>query len=197
MEYQDEKLAEIKRKKCVIEHSNIKGNGMYINNQFIKFHQIEILDSIVMYMPEEFIDMPETVISMKYPSTNRPKVIKTSLTTTTNFCFNLFPEQVTKENAGEYAMQLKEVIKKVNPSFRFLEEHEEVNEQGDVIEMFDFISYGMDEQIYNMMCLIPLHNGTLQAIFNCLDRESEDWKEAAWKAFLTVEERDSKKRDGR
>lgn len=51
--------------------------------------------------------------------------------------------------------------------------------------MFDFKSYGIDEQMYNMMCTISFHGGILHGIFNCLDRDSEDWKEVAWQVFQT------------
>lgn len=187
MEYEDEKIIALKKQMRNLTDTNIRESGIYIQDQYIKFNQIFIFDEISIYLPEDFIDIPEMVKTMKYPSENRPAVIKTSLDTSVNFSFNML-EKINSEQVKELAGQLKSTINKMNPSFTFYEEWEGETLQDNKIRMFDFKSYGLDEQIYNMMCLIPLKNGTLHGIFNCLDRDSEDWKEVAWKVFLTTKE---------
>lgn len=188
MEYQDTKIAALKSKKRTLDFSDIKGKGVYIDNQFIKFQEISIFQQISIYLPEDFVEMPDVVKIMKYTSGNRPEVIKTSLDTTVNFAFNLFEDQIGEHEIKEFAGQLKGVIKTVNPSVRMLEERKGFTIQNRAIEMFDFISSGVDDQLYNMMCFIPFSDGTLHVIFNCLNKDSEDWKEIAWQAILTLEE---------
>jgi len=192
MEYQDEKIAMLKKQSRKINNLNIKNDGVYVNDKFIRFQVTELFDGITIYLPEDFIDMPEEVKMMKYPSKNQPQIIKTSLSSTVNFAFNLFAMKMNQGDVGEHIAQLKGTIKNMNPSFRFLEERQDALGENGLIKMFDFISYGIDEQIYNMMCLIPLSCGTLHAIFNCLIRDSEEWKEIAWQALLTLKENDVK-----
>ena len=188
MDYHDEKLVALKLKKHALKHTDIKKDGIYVNDEFIKFQLTEVIEDIALYLPETFIEMPEDIAVIKYPSSNRPQIIKTSLKTDVNFTFNLFPEVISQEEAQAYITLQKEMIKKTNPAFRFIEEREGMTQQERTVVMFDFISYGLDDQFYNMMCLVPLHCGALQMNFNCLDRDCEEWKEAVWQAFLTIEE---------
>ena len=194
MEYEDEQLAALKKQARSNQAVNIKEQGVYIGEEFINFQPVHILEKISIYLPETFIEMPEEIKKVKYPSANRPEIIKTSLNTNVNFAFNWMDKRSFVNQEEELALQLKAVLLKTNPSFVFYEEDEQKTSGGNTIRTFDFKSYGIDEQMYNMMCIISFSGGTLHGIFNCLDRDSEDWKKVLGQVFQSVVEFDEEEK---
>ncbi|MTK06693.1 MAG: hypothetical protein F8N38_06385 [Hungatella sp.] len=188
MEYEDEQLAALKKQVRINQEISIKEQGVYIGEEYINFQPVNILDKISIHLPETFIDMPEEIKKMKYPSDNRPEVIKTSLNTNVNFAFNWLDKKNYINQEEDLVLQLKSVLLRTNPSFVFYEESEHKTSGGNTVRTFDFKSYGIDEQMYNMMCIITFHGGTLHGVFNCLDRDSDDWKKIAGQVFQSAEE---------
>jgi hypothetical protein len=185
MEYDDEQIIAVKKQMKALQTANIKEQGIYIGEEYFKFQSVHIFDNVSIYLPESFIEMPDKIRKMKYPSDNRPDVIKTNLNTNINFAFNWLENLNCINQGEELSGQIKDVLIKTNPSFVFYEDRNGKTYSGNIIKMFDFKSYGIDEQMYNMMCTISFHGGILHGIFNCLDRDSEDWKEVAWQVFQT------------
>ncbi|WP_313260166.1 hypothetical protein [Lacrimispora sp.] len=185
MEYDDEQIIAVKKQMKALQTANLKEQGIYIGEEYFKFQSVHIFDNVSIYLPESFIEMPDKIRKMKYPSDNRPDVIKTNLNTNINFAFNWLDNLNCINQGEELSGQIKDVLIKTNPSFVFYEERNGKTYSGNIIKMFDFKSYGIDEQMYNMMCTISFHGGILHGIFNCLDRDSEDWKEVAWQVFQT------------
>ncbi|MDR7810498.1 hypothetical protein [Lacrimispora sp.] len=185
MEYDDEQIIAVKKQMKALQTANIKEQGIYIGEEYFKFQSVHIFDNVSIYLPESFIEMPDKIRKMKYPSDNRPDVIKTNLNTNINFAFNWLENLNCINQGEELSGQIKDVLIKTNPSFVFYEDRNGKTYSGNKIKMFDFKSYGIDEQMYNMMCTISFHGGILHGIFNCLDRDSEDWKEVAWQVFQT------------
>lgn len=188
MEYQDEKIAELKKQLRRQKYTDIKGEGVFINNQLVKFGARTVNDRVELYIPEAFIDMPEEIKLMKYPSVSRPQCIYTSLDGSVNFAFSLIDQSTPDSQVVSLTAQMMEVIHKSNPAAVFDQEASELLVSGHPICMFDFKSYGIDEQMYNMSCFTPLSSGTLHCTFSCVDGDSEDWKDVAWKAFKTIRE---------
>jgi hypothetical protein len=185
MEYDDEQIIAVKKQMKALQTANLKEQGIYIGEEYFKFQSVHIFDNVSIYLPESFIEMPDKIRKMKYPSDNRPDVIKTNLNTNINFAFNWLENLNCINQGEELSGQIKDVLIKTNPSFVFYEDRNGKTYSGNIIKMFDFKSYGIDEQMYNMMCTISFHGGILHGIFNCLDRDSEDWKEVAWQVFQT------------
>lgn len=188
MEYEDEKIAELKKELRRQKYTHIKGEGIFINRQFTKFCLRAINDDVGLYIPEEFIDMPEEIQLMKFPSVNRPQRIFTSLDGSVNFAFSIVDYQIPDTQIESLAEQMEEVIRKSNPAAIFYQDDQSTLVSGRTICMFDFKNYGIDEQMYNMLCFTSLNHGTLHGTFICLDRDADDWKEAAWEAFKTITE---------
>lgn len=143
---------------------------------------------VKLYIPEEFIDMPMEIQLMKFPSVSRPQRIFTSLDSSVNFTFSLVEQYISDEQIEVLAKQMKEIIRKSNPAAVFYQEKIELLACGHIISMFEFKNFGVDEQMYNMVCFTPLSCGTLHGTFICLDRDSGEWKDMAWEAFKTISE---------
>lgn len=188
MEYEDEKIAELKKELRRQKYTDIKGKGVFIKGQFIKFGLRAINDNVELHIPEDFIDMPEEIQHMKFPSVSRPKRIFTSLDGSVNFAFSIVDNQIPDNQIESLTGQMEKVIRKSNPAAVFYMDALESLASGRPICMFDFKSFSVDEQMYNMVCFTPLSCGTLHGTFICLDRDSGDWKNIAWEAFKTISE---------
>nr|WP_317358984.1 hypothetical protein [uncultured Tyzzerella sp.] len=186
-EFLDEKILEMKNIKNKLENTNIK-NGVYIKEEFVKFEEFKLFNnSMSVFLPNSFIDLPENMKKVKYPSEHRPQIIKTSLDTSVNFCFSLLPLPIKNEQTKEAIKQFKTIIKRVNPAYIFYDLKEE--QIGDkTVSWFDFKSYGVDFPMYNIMYIIPIRNKVMQGVFNCLYKDIDEWKEYAMQVIKSIKE---------
>lgn len=59
MEYKDEKIAMLRKELHRQKYTDIKGEGVFINEKFTKFCLKAVNNDVELYIPEEFIHMPE------------------------------------------------------------------------------------------------------------------------------------------
>lgn len=192
MEHRYEKIVVSKKEKYRLKYTEIIGESVFINDKFENFALRKVNDNVQIYIPEEFIDMPEKIKCMKFPSVYRPQRIFTSQDGSVNFAFSLVDTQTPDNQIGLLAMQMKTIIGISNPATVFYLEECECLVSGHPICMFDFKNFGVDGQMYNMDCFTPLSCGTLHATFICQSQDAEDWKYAAWAAFKTISEINTK-----
>ena len=189
MNYIDEEIIELKKIKRNQEYRDIRGDGIFIHDHLTRFVPNVIFEQLELYLPEDFIKMPDEFAALKYPSVNLPQKILTSLDGRTNFAFNLFTETpVPAEDVDKLAKKMKTMLQHSNPSLVFEWEESGVLSDSRLVEMFDYRSYGVDEKLYNMMCFASFPCGILHGIFNCLESEAEQWQGAAWQVFLSLRE---------
>lgn len=185
--YLDETILEMKNLKNKEESNNIK-DGVYIKNEYMEFEEIELFEkSMNILFPKSFIDLPENMKKIKYPSEQRPQIIKTSLDTSVNFGFSLLPLPIKNEQTKEALKQFKTVLKRVNPAYVFYDfKEEKIGEK--TISWFDFKSYGVDFPMYNIMYILPIRNKVMHGIFNCLYKDIDEWKEYAFQVIKSIKE---------
>lgn len=190
--YLDETILEMKSLKYKEENIHIE-NGVYIKNEYIEFEEIKLFEeSMSIFLPKSFIDLPESMKKIKYPSEQRPQIIKTSLDTSVNFGFSLLPLPIRNEQTKDAIKQFKTVLKRVNPAYVFYDfKEEKIGEK--TISWFDFKSYGVDFPMYNIMYIIPIRNKVMHGIFNCLYKDVDEWKEYALQSIKTIKEIEEEK----
>lgn len=175
MEFLDEQIIEIRNKNRKISLEN----GVFIKGEFVEFEEVKLFDKkMSILLPKTFIDMPKKIALIKYPSNQRPQVIKTDLLGATNFAFNLFDQPVTTKQLPEVVKTFKNMIQKVNPANIFYEEKTEPLEDG-MVSWFDFKGYAIDEQIYYIYYVTVIDGKLLHGIFNCMMKDLEEYKEIA------------------
>lgn len=161
--------------------------GYYIDGKLETFTKADIFEEqFRVYIPDSFVDMPAQVKELKYTSSFRPKVIKTNLDCSVNFAYSILdnPDNLTGEDA---AKSFRAVLAQTNPAITFKSFFTE-RTRGDLeVSCFEFISFGLDDHIYNLICLISFHGHLLQGIFNCLERDMYDWEKAAKEVFINIE----------
>lgn len=189
MEYFDEDILEAKLELEKQRHTTLD-TGIYAGDELITFVQITLPNSkIRMFLPEQFIVMPDIVKDVKYPSKDAPDYIITSLSSMVNFGFNILPVFLETEDIKEMSSQFQKALHNVNPSIR-IKNHENdlVTYRGNEMCWFDFKGYAIDGQNYNRMYLVRMRNNVLHGVFNCPMQYKEQWEDIVEQCFLSIEE---------
>jgi len=154
--------------------------GLYANNEFLEFKRKEVLDGkLSLMMPCNFAIMSAEHTNMKFPSEDRPQEIWTSPDTATNFGISHFSEMDLEEDyVKENADEMKNALKKLNPAMEFYQEGTEKLEDF-TIAWFDYKSFGLDHDMYNIMFLASVDGKALHGVFICLYSEYTLWSEIA------------------
>ncbi len=190
MDFLDEEIMEFRKSAKKSKYNSLE-TGMYIKDRLIHFKETHVLsDKVSVMLPEGLTDMPLGIAKIKYPSEQRPQVIMTSDDGTVNFTFSLYDTEFNERQIEDALGQFKAVIRKVNPAFIF---YDFVVESDKALGWFDFKSYGLDEQIYNVMYLLPVEGKLMHGIFNCLYRDILEWKEPVHQIMMSVTDLTQKK----
>ena len=185
MEYYDEQIV----KALHIQRRDTFGSiddGLYINNELIRFNKTLLFNNRVSVMlPENFVPMLPEIVEVKYFSGKRPDEIYTSLDMSVNFTYTDLGISGNDEDTRLAAGLIKQIIRNANPGYEFFEENEDIEKEV-IINRFDFKSYGIDDEAYNIMYLASTGNSLIQGTFNCLYRDRIEWKRAALEVIKTV-----------
>ena len=185
MEYYDEQIV----KALHIQRRDTFGSideGLYINNELIHFNKTLLFNGRVSVMlPENFVPMLPEIAEIKYFSGKRPDEIYTSLDMSVNFTFTDLGISGNDEDTRLAVGLIKQIIRNANPGYEFFEENEDIEKEV-IINRFDFKSYGIDDEAYNIMYLASTGNSLIQGTFNCLYRDRIEWKRAALEVIKTV-----------
>lgn len=178
--YFDEQILRMRRNEKSAEKSLLE-QGVFIGTQYYEFSRVRIIDyRISVLLPNTFIDLPEEMAKMKYPS--RPQVIKSSLDTTANFTFRWFPDESFSSERTDRAMQkFRTFLTKMNPSITVMRTGLERLETERLVWL-QYRSQAVDEEIFNIAFLTPIANRMLFGSFNCRYNQYEDW----WSAMQSV-----------
>lgn len=78
------------------------------------------------------------------------------------------------------------VLKRTNPAIIFLDLFENTLECGSAISGFSFTSFGLDTNIYNIICLLPVHDLLVECIFNCAESDVSNWENVAKDVLFNI-----------
>lgn len=189
MEYFDEEIINAKWELERLKHTTLE-TGIYVGDELITFTKITLPDTeISMYLPEQFIIMPDMIKEMKYPSWNAPDFVITSLDSMVNFGFNVLPVVLETGDTKIMSRQFQNALTNVNPSIKIKNHISDVTtDQGNEMSWFDFKGYTLDGQNYNRMYIVKMKNTVLHGIFNCPMQFKDEWESAVEQCFGTVEE---------
>lgn len=162
-------------------------DGYYISGKLETFTKaIYFNDSVSIYTPSSFIDMPDEIKEIKYPTSFRPDIIKINLAGDINFSFSLLEES---ENADVETLvgDFVNLLSKAHKGIKFLDTEKLNKEDCIEIHCFDFILPGIDEKIYHIVGMGKTDRKIIQLIFNCREHSSNAWKKAATDIFQNIE----------
>lgn len=188
MEYMDEKILESRKELERQQHTTLE-TGIYVDDELITFSRTSLPDShIQMFLPNQFIIMPDKVKAVKYPSKEAPDWIVTSLDSSVNLCFNILPVVLAAGDTKEMGAQFQTAIRNVNPSIKIGEQTETVTDGGNEISWFEFLGFTLDGQSYHRMYIVRMRNTALHGIFNCPLKDKNQWGGIVEKCFASIKE---------
>ena len=151
-------------------------DGHYISGKLETFTKaLYFNDSVSIYTPSSFIDMPDEIKEIKYPTSFRPEIIKTNLAGDINLSLSLL-EEGKDADVETLQSDLRSLLSKAHKGIKFLEA-KKLNKEGFVeMNCFDFILPGIDEKIFHMMGMGKTDRQIIQVIFNCREPDANAWK---------------------
>lgn len=194
MEYLDEQIIKQRQRQKNAEGDIYSEDGVLIGGDMVKFRECRLFqEKVSLWLPESFVDMPMKIARVKYPSEQRPQIIKTDLLGSTNFAFNLFDKPIKPTQMKSAADGMRDIIKKVNPANVFYEDG--VEPLGDTqLAWFEFKGHGIDTQIYNIVYITSIGGKLLHGIFNCAIADRDEWRGPAFQVIRSIKDRTAEER---
>lgn len=185
MDYLDEKMMELQKIKLREEYCTLE-TGFFVKDEIVKFNRVKFPEiKISVMLPTSFVTMPSDMARMKYTSEFRPNIIHTSLDTSVNFTFTLTAESLAPNQTKSVMNSMQIALQRLNPSILFFDrKQEQIGEN--TFYWFDYKSYAIDDQLYNIMFGVSICGHFLHCGFNCRFREKDEWKDAAVQVIKSI-----------
>ena len=175
--YYDKQIIPLKVRSSEAESMSLD-TGYYIEGRLETFSKGQYFDDLLsIHIPESFIDMPDEIKEIKYPTNFRPEIIKTNLAGDVNLSISLLKVGEDME-IKTLVTDFKNLLAKAHNGIKFLEYDEFDNEGCVKMYCFDFIIPGIDERIYHKTGLGKIGRETVQVMFNCREPLAWTWKKA-------------------
>ncbi len=182
----DEKILEFRRRARKERYNSLE-TGMYIKDELVQFERVELFQKrLSIIIPTSFVNLPPNLTKIKYSSEQRPQVIKTSLDTTVNIGLSILDAKILPEQVGMLCDQAKAALKRLNPAYVFYENGVELENMP--LGWFEFKSYGLDSNIFNLMFVTIAGGKMVHGIFNCNYDDTIEWREAARQMIHSIRE---------
>lgn len=191
-EFFDEKILEYRKRARKEKYCSLE-TGMYIKDELVQFERKTLFqDKMSILMPTSFVDLPTNLAKIKYISEQRPQIIKTSLDTTVNLGFSMPDLEIYPEQIETLCKQTKSALERVNPAIVFYEGQIESDLP---LGWFEFKSYGIDSNVYNLMFITIVDKKMLHGIFNCNFDDALEWRDAARQMMCTIKDISKEEKD--
>ena len=175
--YYDKQIIPLKVRNSEAEAMSLD-TGYYIEGRLETFSKEKYFDDLLsIYIPESFIDMPDEIKEIKYPTYFRPEIIKTNFAGDVNLSISLLKVGEDME-IKTLVTDFRNLLAKAHNGINFLEYDEFDNDGFVKMYCFDFIIPGIDERIYHKTGLGKIGRETVQVMFNCREPLAWTWKKA-------------------
>jgi len=165
---------------------DIRNGPIKIGDRYYEFEETEFFEEkLKMYIPKDFEDMSIPARKFKYPSENRPEIIKCNEKGNTCITLKIINSPLDEESVRKLKDGMKVIIKKTNPANVFYEDGVlEVDSKN--IGFFEFKGYAIDDSLYNLMFFLEFEGKTLMGTFSCIYKECQEWRDIAFQVINTV-----------
>ncbi|VBB09028.1 Hypothetical protein LUCI_4314 [Lucifera butyrica] len=187
-EYTDEQIRRVINQ--VEEQQEINNQNIYegvrINDQQYTFQDTAFFaERLTIPIPITFVDMPAELAKIKYPSGDRPQIIKTDETGSVNITLSLIPNQINDEHIPEVKDGIKTIFKRLNPAYLFLDEGVETID-GKPVGYFEFKSPALDRPLFNLMFVLEIEHNVMMGNFSCPYDDHAAWRPIARQIMNSV-----------
>jgi len=132
-------------------------------------------DKVEVLLPSEFEIMSEDMLTVKYPSGNRPTLVYTNESGTVNLAANHTVNQMTLAQLPGALGAFTQQFEQIYPTAQwYRKEMTKINERDFVV--LELITPAVDTEIYNLMFVTSLDGRMLMFSFNCTTDLLGEWK---------------------
>lgn len=165
---------------------DIRNDPVKIGSRYYEFEEIKFFnEKLKIYIPKDFEDMPEADREFKYPSENRPDIIKCNEKGNTHITLKITDKTLDEEYLKKLKDEIKIMIRSTNPMNVFYEDGVlEVNFKN--IGFVEFKSYTVDEPLCNLMFFFEFEGKALMGTFSCPYAEYEEWRDIAFQVIKNI-----------
>lgn len=150
--------------------------GIYFEDELLEFVEVCIFKKAGVLIPAAFQDMTPEEARKKYPSEQRPQIIKTNKSGSVNFAFNLLEQKLEEEQLEAVLQDFLRVMKRLHPTNICLNmESGRKNERYTPYASMEFTSTAINENLYNMIVISPIEEELLMMLFNCPFEQRTEW----------------------
>lgn len=156
-----------------------------IHKKRVCFRWFPLFDGLFrILLPENFMQMPETVAKIRYISSYRPSVIFTGPNYDENFGFHLL--EYKNAALDRLIQQMRDAVLRHAPETVV---YDEGRVESAVMEgrWFEYKNFTVDEETYNMQFLIHSTSNLLVGTFNCRMIYYDEWKPLVLKLLGMIE----------
>jgi len=184
--YIDEKIIPIKVSNTDESQQSLE-EGYYISGRLETFSREKYFEGLVSaYVPDSFINMPDEVKEIKYPTNFRPDIIKTNLSGDIDLSFSLLTN-VEKIDVEVMAVDFINLLRKSHKGVK-LGDLNYLSKEGFMeIIYFDFTLMGVDERLYHLIAMGEVNEKVLQVTFNCRENDIYKWQRAVMDIVGSIE----------
>ncbi|VBB07143.1 Hypothetical protein LUCI_2387 [Lucifera butyrica] len=186
--YVDEKIRHIVNQLEEQEEINSQSiyEGVIVNDEKYEFAEQSFFDDrLKIYIPTVFEDMPAEWARLKYPSEDRPQVIKTDQTGEINITLSYISNDIDEEAIPEIKDLVKMLLRKQNPSYLFVGEGVE-NVAEKTAAFMEFKSPTMGEPLYQYRFFLEMERSVIMGIFSCPFAVYKAWQPIARQIMQSV-----------
>ena len=186
--YIDEKIIPIKVNNIDEHHQSLE-EGYYILGRLETFSKEKYFEGLIsVYIPNSFINMPDEVKEIKYPTNFRPDIIKTNLSGDIDLSFSILTN-VEKVGVEVMTVDFMNLLRKSHKGIKFGDLNCLSKEGFIEMRYFDFTLMGVDERLYHLISMGEVNEKVLQVTFNCRENDIYKWQRAVMDIFGSIEYR--------
>ena len=140
-------------------------------------------DAVSVSLPAAFQPMGEESAALKYPSVHRPEAIYSCDEGAVAITFDLSDAEASPEDIPVTLLGLRSSIKRLHPANTFFEHEVEEN-----TGWFDYRSYAIDGDLYNILFISVIGGKLLLGSFSCPYESRHPYAPFAHKIIASVRE---------
>lgn len=200
--YVDEKLIRLQdfyQKR--ISSYDLMTDEISICGKRVVFVPVPVFDGkVIVVIPGNFMEMPETIAKARYISNYRPPVLLTSAGYDENFGFHLLRREEIQEcdTLDGLICQMQDTVRLHAPETVFYGKGNICPKGAEGI-WFEYKNFTLDDETYNLQFLIDSGTYLLAGTFNCRMCFYDEWKEPVLKSleYIRIEGRGKQKDESR
>ena len=150
--------------------------------------QIKIFnEQFVTMIPIGFEDLPEKIVTLKYPLSGRPEIIKADENYISDFKYSLLDVETEAYALDVLCEYVKNIILNSNSGFQFMETYAWKDEKMNIAKAFSFQNKVLDGVVFNVIGYKQFGRDVINISMSCPLEKKEEYIEKYKQAVLKTQ----------